>query len=348
MKQTNDLRIDKIMPLIPPKELKREFPISRRCVDTVVESREKIESIIHGQDKRMLAIVGPCSIHDTKGAMDYAERFSLLRKELEDRIYLVMRVYFEKPRTTIGWRGLITDPYLDGSYKIEEGLKLARKLLLDITALGIPAGSEMLDPIVPQYISDLISWASIGARTTESQIHREMASGLSMPVGFKNNTSGNLSMAIDALKSSRHSHSFIGIDQEGNTCVLSTKGNSSCHIILRGGKAGPNYYEENIEEAENLLNQEGLNPAIMVDCSHANSGKVWKKQERVLKSVIDQKKRHSGSLIGFMVESNLEEGNQPIPINREELKYGLSITDECVSWDSTVNMLREAYHTLGG
>ena len=213
MKQTNDLRIDKILPLIPPKELKREFPISQRCVDTVVESREIIEQIIHGQDKRMLAIVGPCSIHDTKGAMDYAERFSLVRKELADRIYLVMRVYFEKPRTTIGWRGLITDPYLDGSYKIEEGLKLARKLLLDITALGIPAGSEMLDPIVPQYISDLISWASIGARTTESQIHREMASGLSMPVGFKNNTSGNLSMAIDALKSSRHSHSFIGIDQ---------------------------------------------------------------------------------------------------------------------------------------
>lgn len=342
MKQTNDLRIKSIVPLISPRELKREFPINERCANTVVESRNTIHKILAGEDKRLLAIVGPCSIHDPDSALEYAGRLYELSRAVAERLFIVMRVYFEKPRTTIGWRGLITDPDLDGSYKIPEGLRLARKLLLEINGLGLPVGSEMLDPIVPQYISDLISWAAIGARTTESQIHREMASGLSMPVGFKNSTSGNLAMAIDAMKSSRHSHSFIGLDQEGNTCVLATKGNEDCHIILRGGKTGPNYYEENIEEAEKLLREEGLNPVIMVDCSHANSGKQHIRQERVLKAVLDQAKRHGGSLIGFMLESNLFEGNQSIPENKSRLKYGVSVTDECIDWHTTERILLEA------
>lgn len=314
---------------------------------TVVESREVINHIIGKKDRRLLAIVGPCSIHDVKAGYEYAERLADLRERIKDRIYVIMRVYFEKPRTTLGWRGLIMDPYLDGSYDIEAGLKMARKLLVDITSLGLPAGSEMLEPIVPQYIDDLVSWAAIGARTTESQTHREMASGLSMAVGFKNNTNGSLRSAVDAMKSARHSHCFIGIDQKGYTSVLSTTGNDKVHLILRGGKYAPNYYEESVEAAEELLKESGMDPAILIDCSHANSRKKCERQVRVLHSVLEERQRHKDSLIGFMIESNLLSGNQEIPEDLSKLAYGVSITDECVDFPTTEEMLLSAYESAG-
>lgn len=344
--QTNDIRIAKSLPLIPPSELKAELPLTEAGSKTVSRGRELIDHILKKEDHRMLGIIGPCSIHDPKAALEYAKHLKDFAQEVRDRLILIMRVYFEKPRTTIGWRGLITDPHLDGSYDIAHGLKTARKLLLDITDLGLPVGSEMLDPIVPQYIADLISWASIGARTTESQTHREMASGLSMPVGFKNSTDGNYELALDALRSSAHPHSFIGIDQKGQTCVLQTAGNSSTHIILRGGRNSPNYYEENVEEVEKLFQQFNIEPAIVVDCSHANSGKKPERQERVLRSIIDQRVRGKKSIIGFMIESNLEGGKQTIPQTKQELKYGLSITDGCIGWEKTRQLLQEAYAML--
>ncbi|RKX73357.1 MAG: 3-deoxy-7-phosphoheptulonate synthase [Spirochaetes bacterium] len=346
LRQTNDLRIVSTIPLIPPKILKEEFPMDERSNHTVVESREVVERILRGEDKRLIAIVGPCSIHDVDSALEYAEKLAELARRIQDRVYVIMRVYFEKPRTTIGWRGLIIDPHLDGSYDIAEGLRRARKLLLNITGMGLPAGSEMLDPIVPQYIADLISWASIGARTTESQTHREMASGLSMPVGFKNGTDGRLETAVNALKSSLFSHSFIGIDQEGRTCVLKTRGNQAVHIILRGGKYGPNYYEENVEEVEELLQKEGVRPAVVIDCSHANSSKRYVKQSRVLHAVLDQRKRGRESIVGFMLESFLKDGRQAIPEDKSKLEYGKSVTDECVGWDKTEEMLMHVYNEL--
>lgn len=344
--QTNDIRIAESHPLTSPAELKDDHPMTEQSNKTVVKSRDIITNILKKRDKRMICIVGPCSIHDPSAAIEYAERLKDLADRIADEIYLIMRVYFEKPRTTLGWRGLIVDPNLDGSYDIAKGLRLARKLLLDITARGLPVGSEMLDPIVPQYISDLISWASIGARTTESQIHREMASGLSMPVGFKNGTSGNYQLALDAIHSSQQPHSFIGIDQNGQTCVLKTTGNSATHIILRGGRNGPNYYEENVEDVENQLRSLDIDPSIVIDCSHANSGKDPIKQERVLRSIIDQRVRGKASIIGFMIESNLYEGKQPIPAQKEELIYGCSVTDPCIDWDTTVEILTQAYNAL--
>jgi 3-deoxy-7-phosphoheptulonate synthase len=313
---------------------------------TVLTSREAIADIIKKRDHRLLAVVGPCSIHDPKAAIEYASRLNELRNQVKERINLVMRVYFEKPRTTTGWRGLITDPKLDGSYDIARGLRTARSLLLEITGMGLPTGSEMLDPIVPQYIADLISWASIGARTTESQIHRELASGLSMPIGFKNGTDGSLQNALNALLSTRSSHSFIGIDQAGRTCVLRTSGNDDGHIILRGGKRGPNYHAQNVQEAEALFEKHAISPAIVVDCSHDNSRKNHTMQNGVLESVIEtigeQRNRGGDSIVGFMVESNLEEGNQRIPADLRELRYGVSITDECVGWDQTREMILRA------
>lgn len=351
MKQTNDLRITGVEPLISPEELKREFPIGEEIAALVVAGREAVRNIIKKRDRRLLAVVGPCSIHDPKAALEYAERLGRLRRQVADRIYVIMRVYFEKPRTTVGWRGLITDPHLNGSYDIAEGLRIARKLLLDITALGVPVGSEMLDPIVPQYIADLITWAAIGARTTESQIHRELASGLSMPVGFKNGTDGSLQSATNALVSTRDSHCFIGIDQNGRTCVLRTSGNEDSHVILRGGKRGPNFEQKFIEESEALLQKLGLNPSIMVDCSHDNSGKNYRLQKGVLESILDsveaQRARGDGSIVGFMVESNLFEGNQKIPADITKLRYGVSITDECVGWETTEEMLMLAYDRMG-
>lgn len=348
MRRTSDLHIKAFQPIISPASLKDEYPMTEPANATVVEGRAGLENIIAGRDNRLIAVVGPCSIHDPKAALEYAEKLKRVAEKVEDTLRIVMRVYFEKPRTTIGWRGMITDPDLDGSYNIEKGLKQARALLLQINEMGLPTGSEMLDPIVPQYISDLVSWASIGARTTESQTHREMASGLSMPVGFKNGTSGNLQLALDAMSSSVHPHSFIGIDQEGRTCVVHTTGNEYVHIILRGGRSGPNYYEENVEEAEELLKNMGLNPAIVIDCSHANSGKNQQKQSRVLRSIQDQRRRGRRSIIGFMLESYLVEGSQRIPANKTELVYGCSVTDECVGWEETEKLIEGTRSVLKG
>ncbi len=344
--RTSDLRITDLQPLVPPRLLKEEYPLTEESAATVLESRSAVEAIIAGQDPRLLAIVGPCSIHDPDAARDYARRLAELRRELDDRLFIVMRVYFEKPRTRLGWRGLILDPYLNGTNDIAEGLRRARRLLLDITAMGVPAGSEMLDPIVPQYIDDLVTWASIGARTTESQTHREMASGLSMPVGFKNGTDGGVDAAVNALASSRHSHSFIGIDQEGQTCILRTAGNNSTHVILRGGRDAPNYEPHHVKGAVAKLEEAGLDARLLVDCSHGNSRKDPQKQPDVLESVISQRLMGRRSIVGFMVESNIGGGRQVITAKPSDLKYGVSITDACLGWDDTVEVLRKAHGQL--
>jgi 3-deoxy-7-phosphoheptulonate synthase len=278
--------------------------------------------------------------------MEYAGRLKELAERVKEHMYIVMRVYFEKPRTTVGWQGLILDPYLDGSYDIAHGLEVARQTLLDITSLGLPVGSEILDPIIPQYIDDLVSWAAIGARTTESQTHRNISSGLSMPVGFKNSTSGSFENAVNAMQSAVHPASFIGIDQRGNTCIFHTSGNDTVHLILRGGKSGPNYHEEDLEIAEEMLNEAGIIPSVMVDCSHANSGKRHIRQRRVLRSVVDQIVRGNSIISGFMLESNLFEGKQSIPPALKDLTYGVSITDECIGWDETERIIMSAYETL--
>ncbi|HUX52211.1 MAG TPA: 3-deoxy-7-phosphoheptulonate synthase [Spirochaetia bacterium] len=346
--KTSDLHIQSVTPLIAPKLLKVEFPMTDASRQTIIESRKTIADIISGKDERMLAVVGPCSIHDPAAGIEYAHRLNELRKRVDDTLYVVMRVYFEKPRTRLGWRGLILDPRMDGSRDIREGLGVARKILLEITGMGMPTGSEMLDPIVPQYIDDLVSWASIGARTTESQTHRELASGLSMPVGFKNGTDGSIETAVNALASSMESHSFIGIDQDGRTCVLNTTGNRNGHIILRGGNDGPNYHDENVEDAIAMLRQADLSESIMIDCSHANSRRDHRRQEKVLRSVIRQRVEGNRSLIGFMVESNIHEGRQGIPQNLAELMYGVSVTDACISWEKTEELLLDAHGALSG
>jgi 3-deoxy-7-phosphoheptulonate synthase len=346
MAETSDIRIIGVDPLVPPRVLKEEYPLSERSERTVLEGRRSIESIIRQDDERMLAVVGPCSIHDPDAALEYAARLKKLHDELADRLFIVMRVYFEKPRTRLGWRGLILDPHLDGSYDIQAGLRAARRILNEITDMELPTGTEMLDPIVPQFTSDLISWASIGARTTESQTHREMASGLSMPVGFKNGTDGSIDTAINALASSRYSHSFIGIDQDGRTCVLNTAGNTAGHVILRGGRSGPNYHDEAVEDTVRMMTEAGYDPTLMIDCSHSNSRKDPTRQEKVLRSLIRQRTEGRHEIIGFMMESNLGYGRQDIPENLDELAYGVSVTDPCLDWDRTENALRWAHEQL--
>ena len=314
---------------------------------TVAESRDVVRAIIEGRDPRMLAVVGPCSIHDPEAAYEYAKGLKALHDELNEQLYIVMRVYFEKPRTKLGWRGLILDPHLDGSNAIEQGLTQARKVLLGITGIGLPAGSEMLDPIVPQYIDDLVTWASIGARTTESQTHRDMASGLSMPVGFKNGTDGDIRTAVNALSAAQAPHSFIGIDQAGRTSVLHTTGNPHGHVILRGGKSGPNYHDEAVEDALAICADQGLSGKIVVDCSHGNSRKEPARQPRVLRSVVRQRVEGNASIIGFMLESNIHEGRQN-PAPPSELSYGVSITDACMSLETSAKVLRDAAAHLCG
>jgi 3-deoxy-7-phosphoheptulonate synthase len=294
-----------------------------------------------------LVIVGPCSIHDPEAALEYAGRLYALRQELADRLCVVMRVYFEKPRTTIGWKGLIYDPHLDGSDDLPAGLRLARQVLLAINAMGLPAGTELLDTITPHYHADLVTWAAIGARTSESQIHREMASGLAMPVGFKNSTAGSVQVAINALQAARQSHTFCTIDQEGKTCLVRTTGNPWGHVVLRGGDGGPNYDVQSVEEAGQQLRQVGVEPVLMVDCSHANSHKQHALQEVVWQDLVQQRVGGNQDLIGFMLESNLEEGNQPILADRQQLRYGVSVTDACVGWETTERMLRHAYAQMG-
>ncbi len=346
MFRTQDLHVKEIVPLQSPRAIKAITPVSEAINATVARSRERIIRILRQEDPRVLVVVGPCSIHDEKSAIEYATKLNALRKEFADRMEIVMRVYFEKPRTTIGWKGLINDPHLDGSQDIEAGLKIARRILTEITGMGLPAATEFLDPIVPQYIADLITWAAIGARTTESQTHREMASGLSMPVGLKNATDGSLQVAIDAMGATRHPHSFLGMNEEGLTSIVRTNGNPNAHVVLRGGRAMTNYDAASIKTAEAKLIAEKLPPVLMVDCSHANSEKKFAKQEEVWRSVIDQRIGGTKSLVGIMVESHLSEGNQPIPKNISELRYGVSITDSCVGWETTERMLRWGYESL--
>jgi len=310
-----------------------------------------MEAILSGQDPRLLVVVGPCSIHDQKAALDYARRLSQLAQELADRLFIVMRCYFEKPRTTVGWTGSIPDPNMDGSGDMKSGLRIARELLLEINALGLPAATEFLDPLVPQYIADLISWAAIGARTTESQTHRMMASGLSMPVGFKNSTDGNEAVAIQAILAARGKHTFLGFDEDGRSAIVSTTGNGSGHVVMRGGKHSPNYHETNIAAAQAALQKAGLPPELMVDCSHANSHKNHERQIEVCREVVRQRAAGNRGLIGLMIESNLFPGRQDIPPGLgplEGLKYGVSVTDACISWGQTEKLLREAYDRLPG
>lgn len=346
MFRTQDLHVKEIVPLLSPRALKALSPTPEAVNDSVALARGRVVRILRREDPRMLVVIGPCSIHDQKSALEYAERLSKLQKEFADRMEIVMRVYFEKPRTTIGWKGMINDPHLDGSQDIETGLKIARKLLLEITGLGLPAATEFLDPIVPQYIADLITWAAIGARTTESQTHREMASGLSMPVGLKNATDGSLQVAIDAMGATRHPHSFLGMNDDGATSIVRTNGNPDAHVVLRGGRAMTNYDAASIKAAEEKLIAEKLPPVLMVDCSHANSEKKFAKQEEVWRSVIEQRTGGTKSLIGLMVESHLNEGNQPIPKSPSELRYGVSITDSCIGWETTERMLRWGYNAV--
>ena len=343
MKQVEDLNVVRIQPLGTPEALKRELPASERANRTVSEGRQAIRRVLHKEDPRLLVITGPCSIHDADLALDYARRLKTLQERFEDRLLIAMRVYFDKPRTTVGWRGFMNDPEIDGSNDLEAGLRQTRQLLLDINELGVPAATEILDPFIPQYLSDLLVWGAIGARTTESQTHRAMVSGLSVPVGFKNSTEGNTQLAIDAIASSSHSHTFLGIDQGGHAAVVYTKGNPDCHVILRGGRAGPNYAVPFVSEAGDKLRAAGLESALIIDCSHHNSSYDHAKQVEVWEDILAQRAAGNGDLVGMMLESNIAEGKQAIS---PELKYGVSLTDACVSWETTEKLLTEAYDAL--
>jgi len=346
MLPTQNLHVKEAVRLLTPRALKSELPATEAANHAVVANRQRVTRILTQEDPRMLVVVGPCSIHDVEGALEYGAKLMALRKAMRDQVEVVMRVYFEKPRTTIGWKGLINDPHLDGSYDIETGLKRARRLLLELTALGLPTATEFLDPIIPQYIDDLVTWAAIGARTTESQTHREMASGLSMPIGYKNGTDGGLQIALDAMISARNPHSFLGIDQDGVTSIIRTTGNPVGHVVLRGGRSRPNYDSASLREAEEQLARAGLPPVLMVDCSHANSGKQHARQEEVWQSVVAQRLGGNQAIIGMMVESYLKEGNQPFPRPAAELCYGVSITDACLGWEATERMLYWAQEQL--
>ncbi|PHS75550.1 MAG: 3-deoxy-7-phosphoheptulonate synthase [Porticoccus sp.] len=332
--------------LVTPRDLKQELPLSDAARKTITEGRQVIQNILNHKDHRILVVVGPCSIHDTKAALDYAARLKKLADAVSDSLFIVMRVYFEKPRTTTGWKGLINDPYLNDSFKISEGLHVGRRLLLDIAELGLPTATEALDPISPQYIQDLISWSAIGARTTESQTHREMASGLSCAVGFKNGTDGSLSVAINALKSVASPHRFLGINAEGRVAIVTTAGNPYAHVVLRGGDGKPNYDSVSVNLAEQELRKSGITPNIMVDCSHANSNKNHDLQTLVIENVTNQILEGNQSIIGLMIESNLKSGNQKIPADLNDLEYGVSITDACIDWDTTEEALRSMHNKL--
>ncbi len=332
-----------MVPLMSPNELKDEIPISDEVAATVTEARQAIRNIFHRTDDRLLLIVGPCSIHDPVASREYAGHLAQYARQMSDRLVIVMRTYFEKPRTTIGWRGLINDPHLDGSYDMGEGLRIARKLLVDINGMGLPTAVEMLDPVTPQYIAELVCCTAIGARTTESQTHRALASGLSMPVGFKNATDGGLQVAIDAAISARHRHSFLGINLDGQSCVVKTTGNPDGTLILRGGRKNTNYDVESVMNASQQMANAGLISAVMLDCSHANSGYDYKRQAEVWRAVVDERDQTAGTLVGIMAESNLFEGKQAISSNPADLKYGVSVTDACMNWTTTEELLNYTY-----
>ncbi|MBW4540791.1 MAG: 3-deoxy-7-phosphoheptulonate synthase [Myxacorys chilensis ATA2-1-KO14] len=339
MRKTSDLHVVETKRLMAPTALKAEIPMTETAASLVAQTRDRIRRILRQEDDRLLVVVGPCSIHDVKAAYEYAEKLAPVRQALSDKLEIVMRVYFEKPRTTMGWKGLINDPHLDESYDINTGLRLARRLLLDLAQLGIPSATELLDPIIPQYLADLISWSAIGARTTESQTHREMASGLSMPVGFKNSTDGNLLTAVHAVMAASCPHRFLGINTEGMASIVATTGNPDCHVILRGGKNGPNYNAAALEKAVAELVQQNVVSRVMVDCSHGNSSKDYRRQSTVLKDLVEQLKAGSRHCMGVMIESHLVAGSQAVPDDLDQLTYGQSITDACVDFSTTLDML---------
>ena len=332
--------------LLTPTELKSSLPLSSESQNTITHSRQVLQNIIDGKDARPFVVVGPCSIHDPEAALEYAQKLKKLADEVSDKLFLIMRVYFEKPRTTTGWKGLINDPHLNGSFDIETGLKQARKLMIELVDLGLPLATEALDPISPQYLADLISWSAIGARTTESQTHREMASGLSSPIGFKNATDGSLQVAIDALQAVSSPHSFLGINHKGKVSIVRTKGNAYGHIVLRGGGGKPNYDIATVKACEQALDKVSLDKSIVIDCSHENSNKDPANQEMVFKHCIEQSLTGNKSIIGMMLESNLEWGNQKIPEDLSSMKYGVSITDACIDWETTERIIKEASEKL--
>lgn len=337
--QTDDVRIDKIKELLPPIALLEKFPITKNASETVFRSRNAIEKILNGEDQRLLLIVGPCSIHDPEAALEYGAKLVEFKNRYQDTLEIVMRVYFEKPRTRIGWKGLINDPYLDQSFRINDGLRKARSLLLELNNMGLPTSTEFLDMITPQYIADLISWGAIGARTTESQVHRELASGLSCPVGFKNGTDGTINIAIDAISAASHPHRFLSVTKMGHSAIVETTGNKDCHLILRGGQQ-PNYDEKNVDEVSRRLQDAGLNNRVMVDLSHANSEKQFKKQLQVGENIIEQLTASNCPVFGVMIESNLVEGKQSLS-KIDQLVYGQSITDGCLGWADTEVLLKK-------
>lgn len=342
----SNLNIESKTLLSSPETLQKEFPVTSSDSEAIAQGRSKIEAILEEKsEQRLLMIVGPCSIHNPEEAIEYAKKLKQLASEVDDKILLVMRVYFEKPRTTVGWKGMIYDPDLNGSYDFEKGLRKARKLLLDIVELGVPTATEMLDPIIAQYIADLVCWSAIGARTTESQTHRQMVSGLSMPTGFKNATNGDIQVSVDAIKTASHQHSFIGVLNDGRTGIFRTKGNKFAHLVLRGGSNGPNFAREWIAYTRELMKREGLQPNIVVDLSHANSGKNPEKQPEVMDNLLEQITDGESSIKGIMVESNLCDGNQKV-VEGQPLKPGVSITDGCIGWEKTEAMIRKVYKSL--
>jgi len=347
VRKTSDINVVTTRALPTPHQLLRRLPKTAAQAEFVTRARRQIHDIIFGDDHRLLLIVGPCSIHDLAAGREYGRRLAALARSVEDRLLIVMRVYFEKPRTTVGWKGLIMDPHLDGSHDIGAGLRLARGFLRDVLDLGLPTATEMLDPITPQYIADLVCWCAIGARTAESQTHRQMASGLSMPLGFKNSTDGNVQTAINAIRAAAQPQTFLGINLAGTASAIVTRGNANCHLVLRGGSSGPNYGPAAVRRAEQLLEKAGLPPAVLVDCSHDNSTKQPERQPAVLRAVLAQVAAGSRSIIGAMLESNLHAGNQAFPQRPRRLRYGVSITDPCIDWRTTEQVIRETHAALG-
>ena len=341
MKKIHDLNIESYSPITPPQIYREDVAISDFSSKVVAESRETVSKIIDGQDKRILLITGPCSIHDVDAGLEYASRLTELSKEVKN-FYIVMRVYFEKPRTTVGWKGLINDPDLDNTFKLDKGYRKARAFLAGVTSMGMPTATEFLDPFTPQYLADFVSWGAIGARTTESQTHRQMASGLSMPIGFKNGTGGSIQIAVDAMTAARDEHAFLGINEQGQSCIIHTTGNKYSHLILRGSTQGTNFDEKSVSDALSLVESQGMNPTVVVDCSHANCGKDHKKMNIAFKELIRQRsKKINPGIVGIMLESHINEGNQKLsdPAN---LAYGVSITDPCINWEETVELIKEA------
>jgi len=346
MQQIQDVNVRNTVRLISPRDLIARFPAGEAALQTVIKGRELVKAVLRNEDRRLMVFVGPCSIHDPNSAIEYAGRLAELAKKVEDRIIVFMRVYFEKPRTTVGWKGLINDPHLNDTFDIAEGLAIARRLLVQIAGMGLPVATELLEPITPQYIADLISVASIGARTTESPTHRQMASGLSMPVGYKNGTDGNLQVAIDAIHAARSPHSFLGIDADSQSCIVNTKGNPWGFVILRGGRAGPNYAEDKLRAASDTLRAAKVSPRFVVDCSHGNSEKDHRRQALVWNSVVSQAANGNDAIEGLMLESNLFEGSQKLTADLSALKHGVSITDACIGWEETEELILSAHRSL--